>query len=106
MPFKDLNERRAYGRAWMRRNAQKAREAMRRWRAAHRQQHRAARNEWHRQNRAKADARKARYAERHPEQRVAARERRRASKLDAARTVQAAELRALVGPHYRRSWYR
>jgi len=105
MPFKDLNERRAYGRAWMRRNAQKAREAMRRWRAAHRQQHRAARNEWDRQNRAKADARKARYAERHPETRVAARERRRARQLDAAGTFTAAEFRALVAQHAGRCAY-
>lgn len=105
MPYKDINDRRAYGRAWMRRNAEKAREAMRRWRAAHREQHRAARSEWDRQNRGSADARKARYAERHPEVRVAARERRRARQLDALGTFTAAQFRALVAEHAGRCAY-
>lgn len=35
VPYKDPEERRAYGRAWMRKNAEKAREAMRRWRKNH-----------------------------------------------------------------------
>lgn len=105
MPHKDINTRRAYGRDWMKRNAEKAREAMRRWRAAHREQHRAARNEWDRQNRAKADARKARYAKRHPETRVAARERRRARQLDAVGRFTATEFRALVHEHAGRCAY-
>ena len=96
MPYKDINDRRAYGREWMKRNAEKAREAMRRWRAAHREQHRAARNQWDRQNREKADARKARYDARHPEIRIAARERRRGRQLNAAGTFTAAEFRVLV----------
>ncbi|MDQ2952665.1 MAG: HNH endonuclease, partial [Chloroflexota bacterium] len=41
MPFKDIDERRAYGREWMRRNAEKAREAMRRWRTKHPDEHAA-----------------------------------------------------------------
>jgi 5-methylcytosine-specific restriction endonuclease McrA len=35
VPFKDPEERRAYGREWIRNNAEKAREAMRRWRKNH-----------------------------------------------------------------------
>ena len=41
VPFKDPDERRAYGRDWMRRNAEKAREAMRRWRTRHPDEHAA-----------------------------------------------------------------
>jgi len=41
MPYADPERRRAYGREWMRRNAEKAREAMRRWRERHPQEHRA-----------------------------------------------------------------
>ncbi len=41
MPYKDPEQRREYGRAWMLRNAEKAREAMRRWRANHPDQHAA-----------------------------------------------------------------
>lgn len=96
MPHKDINERRAYGREWMKRNAEKAREAMRRWRAVHPEQHRAARNEWDRRNRERADARKARYQARHPEIRIAARERRRGRQLNAAGSFTASEFRALV----------
>src|SRR2546423_769919 len=41
VPFKDQEQRRAYGRTWMKRNADKAREAMRRWRRSHRPEHNA-----------------------------------------------------------------
>ena len=41
MPYSDPEKRRAYGREWMKLNAQKAREAMRRWRERHRDAHRA-----------------------------------------------------------------
>jgi 5-methylcytosine-specific restriction endonuclease McrA len=41
VPFKDPDERRAYGRAWMRTHPEKAREAMRRWRKAHPEAHAA-----------------------------------------------------------------
>ena len=39
MPFRDRDRQRAYGRAWMKRNPEKAREAMRRWRATHPGEH-------------------------------------------------------------------
>ena len=41
MPYSDPERRRSYGREWMRRNADKAREAMRRWRERHPEAHRA-----------------------------------------------------------------
>ena len=41
MPYSDPEQRRAYGREWMKRNADKAREAMRRWRQQHPDEHRA-----------------------------------------------------------------
>lgn len=41
MPFKDPEKRRAYGRTWIKRNAERAREAMRRWRRNHRAEHNA-----------------------------------------------------------------
>ena len=41
MPYSDPEKRRAYGREWMKRNADKARGAMRRWRERHPDAHRA-----------------------------------------------------------------
>src|SRR2546428_13538437 len=46
VPYKDLDRRRAYGRDWMRRNLDKARLAMRRWRAEHPKEHRERRRDW------------------------------------------------------------
>ena len=67
MPFKDPERRRAYGRAWMRRNADKASAAMRRWRASHREQHAQARDAWDAQHPVEAASRRARYLRAHPE---------------------------------------
>ena len=41
MPYSDPEKRRAYGRQWIKQNADKAREAMRRWRERHPDVHRA-----------------------------------------------------------------
>ena len=41
MPYADPEKRRAYGRAWMQLNADRAREAMQRWRKRHPEEHRA-----------------------------------------------------------------
>jgi len=46
VPYKDRDRRRAYGRDWMRRNLDKARLAMRRWRAEHPEEHRERRRDW------------------------------------------------------------
>src|SRR3989442_10273597 len=37
--LRDIEERRAYGREWIKRNPEKAREAMRRWRKNHPEEH-------------------------------------------------------------------
>ena len=67
MPHKDPEQRRAYGRAWMRRNPERAREAMRRWRATHRLEHRTAADEWDATHPESASARRNRYRQNHPE---------------------------------------
>jgi 5-methylcytosine-specific restriction endonuclease McrA len=41
VPYKDPERRRAYGREWIRKNPDKAREAMRRWRSRHPEEHAA-----------------------------------------------------------------
>lgn len=41
VPYKDPEQRRRYGRDWMKRNPEKARAAMRRWRQNHRDEHAA-----------------------------------------------------------------
>jgi 5-methylcytosine-specific restriction endonuclease McrA len=41
VPYRDPEQRRAYGRDWMRRNVDKARAAMQRWRERHPEAHRA-----------------------------------------------------------------
>src|SRR2546425_13256462 len=46
VPYKYRDRRRAYGRDWMRRNLDKARLAMRRWRAEHPEEHRERRRGW------------------------------------------------------------
>src|SRR5438552_18918871 len=67
MPHKDPEQRRAYGRAWVRRNPERAREAMRRWRATHRLEHRTAADEWDATHHESACARRNRYRQNHPE---------------------------------------
>jgi 5-methylcytosine-specific restriction endonuclease McrA len=41
VPYADPEKRRAYGREWMKRNAERARAAMRRWRLLHPDEHRS-----------------------------------------------------------------
>jgi 5-methylcytosine-specific restriction endonuclease McrA len=67
MPFKDPDERRAYGREWMRRNPDKAREAMRRWRQNHADAHAAEGRAFYARNRERVDARNAAYLRANPE---------------------------------------
>lgn len=67
MPYSDPEQRRAYGREWMKRNAQKAREAMRRWRESHRDADRAAKRAYYAANDEAVRAANAAYARSHPE---------------------------------------
>src|SRR2546427_13069642 len=51
MPPPDQAVCRAYGREWIKRNAAKAREAMSRWRTAHREEDRANKRDYYARNR-------------------------------------------------------
>ena len=57
MPYQDIDRRRAYGREWMRRNPDKARDGMRRWRANHPDEHRAETISYHARHRERISAR-------------------------------------------------
>jgi 5-methylcytosine-specific restriction endonuclease McrA len=89
----------------MRRNADKARDAMRRWRAAHPLEHRAARDGWDRANPKSASARRARYRLRHPDVRRVIDQARRAREANAAGSFSAAEWLELVARYSGRCAY-
>ena len=105
MPYQDPERRREYGRAWMRRNAEKAREAMRRWRAAHPLEHRAARDGWDRANPESATARRLRYRLGHPEVRRVIDQTRRARESQAVGSFTTAEWLDLVARYAGRCAY-
>ncbi|HEX6060880.1 MAG TPA: hypothetical protein VF001_02325, partial [Candidatus Limnocylindria bacterium] len=80
MPFADPEKRRAYGREWMKRNSERAREAMRRWRLNHPDEHRAENRAYY----ARDPERRQRQIESSPNRRAvrkAADARRRSRKL-------------------------
>ncbi len=89
----------------MRRNAEKARAAMRRWRERHPQEHLAESHAYYQRNRARVDERNMRYTREHPDVRRAIRSRRRALAAGAAGSFTAAEWRALVERHGARCAY-
>ena len=105
MPFKDVNERRAYGRAWMQRNAEKARDAMRRWRAAHRETDRARKRARYLANTEQEKARVAAAIKRNPDGRRVIRQARRARVAAAEGRFTLAEWRELVALHHDRCAY-
>ena len=67
MPHADREARRAYGREWIRRNAAKAREAMSRWRATHREKDRENKRHYYARNRERSKAAVAAYRLANPE---------------------------------------
>ena len=67
MPHADPEVRRAYGREWIKRNAAKAREAMSRWSAAHREQDRASKRDYYARNRKRTKAAVVAYRLANPE---------------------------------------
>ena len=75
MTYRDPEERRAYGREWMRRNPEKAREAMRRWRQRNPELRRVRDRQYKRtaylRRGAEVNALKAEYLRSHPEVRRA-----------------------------------
>jgi 5-methylcytosine-specific restriction endonuclease McrA len=80
----------------MKRNAEKAREAMRRWRAAHPDKHSAEKRAYYRRHRDRVLARSREYHRAHPEIRKASDNRRRIQKQLGGPSFSAAEWLALV----------
>src|SRR5437660_9946717 len=84
MPHADPAVRRAYGREWIKRNAAKAREAMSRWRTAHREEDRANKRDYYARNRERSKAAVAAYRLANPEVFSVVRRTRRARAVAAA----------------------
>jgi 5-methylcytosine-specific restriction endonuclease McrA len=83
MPYRDPEQRREYGREWMRRNPQKAREAMRRWRQRHPDQHSAEGRDYYARHKERLAPYFAAYIRAHRELRQAIGARRRSRELAA-----------------------
>ena len=105
MPYKDPERQRRYGREWLKRNAEKAREAMRRWRAAHPVAHRADKREYYRRHRERLLRQSARYHREHPEVRKASDSRRRSARLAGGPSYSVSEWLALVARYDGRCAY-
>ena len=67
MPYSDPEQRRAYGREWIRLNAERARAAMQRWRERHPEDHRAEGRAYYARHRERIGAAIAEYHRTHPE---------------------------------------
>ncbi|TMF81246.1 MAG: HNH endonuclease [Chloroflexi bacterium] len=96
MPHADPAVRRAYGREWIKRNAAKAREAMSRWRTAHREEDRANKRDYYARNRARSKAAVAAYRLANPEVVRVVRRLRRAREVAAAGVYTTAQWLDLV----------
>ena len=96
MPHRDPEQRRAYGREWMKRNPDKAREAMRRWRNRHPADHSEDSRAYYTRHRERLARYFADYQRTHPELRRQLAARRRARKLEAAGSFTVGEWLALV----------
>ena len=88
--------RRAYARDWIRTNAEKAREAMRRWRRRHPEQHAAETRAYHARDRERWKKWQAAYNAAHPEIVRAGRANRRSREANAGGSFTGAEWRALL----------
>lgn len=96
VPYKDPERRRAYGRDWMKRNAEKAREGMRRWRAHHPELNLSNKREYYRKNSEREIARVEAYRKTHPDVNRVRWQNRRAREVSSEGRHSAAEWRALV----------
>lgn len=105
MPYKDGDQRRAYGREWMRRNGEKARDAMRRWRETHRDADRSNKRAYYAANTDRERLRTGDYARRNPEIRRVIRHQRRGREMAAEGSFTHAEWRALLQDHDGRCAY-
>ena len=105
MPYSDPERRRAYGRAWMRRNVERARDAMRRWRERHPDEHRAENATYYKRNAERVNARIAAYHRANPAIVRAKSHRHRALRSSADGAFTGEEWRALVAAHGGRCAY-
>ena len=67
MPYKDPQRQREYAREWLKKNAQKAREAVQRWRLAHPERHNAKNRLYYARHRDERKAHMVVYNREHPE---------------------------------------
>jgi 5-methylcytosine-specific restriction endonuclease McrA len=105
MPYADPEKRRAYGREWMRRNAEKAREAMRRWRERHPEEHRAENNAYYARHAERLSRRIADYHRANPAVVRAKSQRHRALRKGAGGSFSPQEWTDLVAAHEGRCAY-
>ena len=105
MPYLDIERRRAYGRAWITRNKEKARDAMRRWRSRHREDDRSNKRDYYARNRDRVKAAVLTYRRRNPEIVRVVRTLRRARELAAEGHYSLAEWLALLKRYGHRCGY-
>jgi 5-methylcytosine-specific restriction endonuclease McrA len=103
--YKDPERQRAYAREWLQRNAQKARDAVRRWNKAHPEQRRAAKRLYYARHRVQHKAVMAAYHRAHPEVLRAKSNAYRARGRQAEGHFTSREWLALVESHGRRCAY-
>jgi hypothetical protein len=96
MPYRDPEQRRAYGREWMKRNPEKARASLQRWRAAHPEEHRAQGRARYARHRERLKVRIAAYHAANPDIVRAKREKHRALRKGAEGSFTAEEWQNLV----------
>jgi len=99
VPYKDPEDQRRYAREWLKRNAQKARDAVRRWRIAHPGEHAAKNRLYYARHREARIAHTALYHHEHPEIVRAKWQNHRARKRDAEGSFTAGEWLALVATY-------
>jgi len=104
-PYADPERRRAYGRDWIRRNAEKARAAMRRWRQRHPDQHAAEGRAYYARNKKRLDLRNSAYNRANPEVVRAKWQNYRARRAAAQGSFTAKQWLELVAQYHRRCAY-
>jgi 5-methylcytosine-specific restriction endonuclease McrA len=105
VPYSDPDRRRAYGRDWMKRNKQRARDAMRRWRSRHRERDRANKRDYYARNTDRSKAAVATYRRLNPEILRVVRTLRRAREMKAEGHYTLAEWLALLAEYRHRCGY-
>lgn len=105
MPYRDPEERRAYGREWMRLNPEKAREGMRRWRAGHPDTKRARAREYYVAHQEEIVRKVTAYLRAHPLVAQTIRRNRRSREIAAPGSFTTREWQALVETYGHRCAY-